>query len=155
MALSWLHSHAFVDPQICLSPRLLNPHLRHPKAWAGGGRNPSGQFRGACPSDTFDARPSCAETSQLGASKDQGDLFTKKKRPFSSVFWSSAHLPGKGRKRQKKGEKGRFRPISRKGGQTPLTPPIGGPPQSSISVNLEGSRNPWVIKFQGSRFVTL
>ena len=31
---------------------------------------------------------------------------------------------GKGRKRQKKGEKGRFRPISRKGGQTPLKPPF-------------------------------
>ena len=29
---------------------------------------------------------------------------------------------GKGRKRQKKGEKGRLRPISRKGGQTPLKP---------------------------------
>ena len=31
---------------------------------------------------------------------------------------------GKGRKRQKKGEKGRFRPISGKGGQTPLKPPF-------------------------------
>ena len=31
---------------------------------------------------------------------------------------------GKGRKRQKKGDFGRFRPISRKGGQTPLKPPI-------------------------------
>ena len=31
---------------------------------------------------------------------------------------------GKGRKRQKKGEKGRFRPISRTGGQTPLKPPF-------------------------------
>ena len=29
---------------------------------------------------------------------------------------------GKGRKRQKKGEEGRFRPISRTGGQTPLKP---------------------------------
>ena len=35
---------------------------------------------------------------------------------------------GKGRKRQKKGEKGRFRPISRKGGQTPLKPPFVTPP---------------------------
>ena len=31
---------------------------------------------------------------------------------------------GKGRKRQKKGEKGRFRPISRKGGQTSLKLPF-------------------------------
>ena len=29
---------------------------------------------------------------------------------------------GKGRKRQKRGEKGRFRPISTTGGQTPLNP---------------------------------
>ena len=35
---------------------------------------------------------------------------------------------GKGRKRQKKGEKGRFRPISGKGGQTPLKPPFVTPP---------------------------
>ena len=35
---------------------------------------------------------------------------------------------GKGQKRQKKGEKGRFRPISRKGGQTPLKPPFVTPP---------------------------
>ena len=34
----------------------------------------------------------------------------------------------KGRKRQKKGEKGRFRPISGKGGQTPLKPPFVTPP---------------------------
>ena len=53
------------------------------------------------------------------------------KRPFSSVFWISQVLfapSGKGRKRQKKGEKGRFRPISRKGGQTPLKPPFVTPP---------------------------
>ena len=35
---------------------------------------------------------------------------------------------GKGRNRQKKGEKGRFRLISRKGGQTPLKPPFVTPP---------------------------
>ena len=35
---------------------------------------------------------------------------------------------GKGRKRQKKGDFGRFRPISRKGGQTPLKPPFVTPP---------------------------
>ena len=35
---------------------------------------------------------------------------------------------GKGQKRQKKGEKGRFRAISRKGGQTPLKPPFVTPP---------------------------
>ena len=48
------------------------------------------------------------------------------KRPFSSVFWISQVLfapSGKGRKRQKKGEKRRFRPISRQGGQT-VTPPF-------------------------------
>ena len=38
-----------------------------------------------------------------------------RKRPVSSVFWLS-------RQRQKKGAKGRFRPISRKGDQTPLSP---------------------------------
>ena len=35
---------------------------------------------------------------------------------------------GKGRKRQEKGEKGRFRPISGNGGQTPLKPPFVTPP---------------------------
>ena len=35
---------------------------------------------------------------------------------------------GKGRKIQKKGEKGRFRPISGTGGQTPLKPPFVTPP---------------------------
>ena len=35
---------------------------------------------------------------------------------------------GKGQKGQKKGEKGRFRPISRKRGQTPLKPPFVTPP---------------------------
>ena len=46
-----------------------------------------------------------------------------RKRPFSSVFWIYQVLfapSGKGPKRQKKGEKGRFRPISRKG--SPVTP---------------------------------
>ena len=53
------------------------------------------------------------------------------KRPFSSVFWISQVLlapSGKGRKRQKKGDFGRFWPISRKGGQTPLKPPFVTPP---------------------------
>ena len=53
------------------------------------------------------------------------------KRPFSSVFWISQVLlapSGQGRKRQKKGDFGRFRPISRKGGQTPLKPPFVTPP---------------------------
>ena len=48
------------------------------------------------------------------------------KRPFSSVFWISQVLftpSGKGWKRQKKGEKGRFPPISRKGGQRHLLSP--------------------------------
>ena len=35
---------------------------------------------------------------------------------------------GKGRKRQKKGDFGRFRPLSGKGGQTPLKPPFVTPP---------------------------
>ena len=50
---------------------------------------------------------------------------------------------GKRRKRQKKGDFGRFRPISRKGGQTPLKPPFVTPPfvgpvvmQSGFGVNF-------------------
>ena len=53
------------------------------------------------------------------------------KRPFSSVFWIFQVFlapSGKGRKRQKKNEKGRFRPISGRGGQTPLKPPFVTPP---------------------------
>ena len=48
--------------------------------------------------------------------------------PFSGFSRCSPGLPEKGRKRQKKGEKGRFRPISRTGGQTPLKPPFVTPP---------------------------
>ena len=53
------------------------------------------------------------------------------KRPFSSVFWIcqvSFASSGKERKRQKTGEKGRFRPISGKGGSSPLKPPFVTPP---------------------------
>ena len=39
---------------------------------------------------------------------------------------------GKGRKGQKKGEKGRFRPISRTGGQIPLKPPFVTPPFAAL-----------------------
>ena len=38
----------------------------------------------------------------------------------------------KGRRRQKKGEKGRFWPISRTGGQTPLKPPLVTPPFAAL-----------------------
>ena len=41
---------------------------------------------------------------------------------------------GKGRKRQKKGEKGRFRSISKKGGQPPLKPPFVTPPFAAAQV---------------------
>ena len=49
---------------------------------------------------------------------------------------------GKGRKRQKKGGKGRFRPISRKGGQTPLKPPFVTPPfaAAQLKKTLQNSR---------------
>ena len=48
---------------------------------------------------------------------------------------------GKGRKRQKRGEKGRFRPISWKGGQAPLKPPFVTPPfaAAQLSYGHEGS----------------
>ena len=46
---------------------------------------------------------------------------------------------GKGRKRQKKGEKGRFRPISRKGGQTPLKPPFVTPPFAAAQQTAKGA----------------
>ena len=46
---------------------------------------------------------------------------------------------GKGRKRQKKGEKGRFRPISGKGGQTPLKPPFVTPPFAAAQTCWAGS----------------
>ena len=41
-----------------------------------------------------------------------------------------------GRKRQKKGEKGRFRPISWKGSQTPLKPPFVTPPFAAAQNNI-------------------
>ena len=48
---------------------------------------------------------------------------------------------GKGRKRQKKGEKGRFQPISGKGGQRPLKPPFVTPPFAAAQL-LSRLRNP-------------
>ena len=47
---------------------------------------------------------------------------------------------GKGQKRQKKGEKGRFRPVSREGGQTPLKPPFVTPP---FAAALRGPNCHW------------
>ena len=52
---------------------------------------------------------------------------------------------GKGRKRQKKGEKGRFRSISGKGGQTPLKPPFVTPP---FAAAREKSRKSLKITFR-------
>ena len=65
------------------------------------------------------------------------------KRPFSSDFWISQVLfapSGKGRKRQEKGEKGRFRLIFRKGGQTPLKPPFVTPPFAAAQLMLGNPR---------------
>ena len=47
---------------------------------------------------------------------------------------------GKGQKRQKKGEKSRFRPISRKGGQTPLKRPFVTPPFAAAQDSRESPR---------------
>ena len=44
-------------------------------------------------------------------------------------------LFGPSGKGQKKGEKGRFRPISRKAGQTPLKPPFVTPPFAATRLN--------------------
>ena len=48
--------------------------------------------------------------------------------PFSGFPRCSSHPPETGAKRQKKGKRGRFRPISRKGSQTPLKLPFVIPP---------------------------
>ena len=56
---------------------------------------------------------------------------------------------GKGRKRQKKGEKGRFRLISRKGGQTPLKPPFVTPPFAAAQ--LKSNRRDKMRTNLGSR----
>ena len=77
-----------------------------------------------------------------GLSKSQ-DIWGK--RPFSSVFWIFQVLfapSGEGRKRQKKGEKGRFRPISRKGGETPLKPPFVTPPFAAAQLEVPGLFRP-------------
>ena len=47
---------------------------------------------------------------------------------------------GKGRKRQKKGGKGQFRPISGKGSQTPLKPPFVTPPFAATQLKLFGAQ---------------
>ena len=55
--------------------------------------------------------------------------------PFSGFPRCSSGPPERGEKRQKKGEKGRFRPISGKGGQTPLTPAFVAPPFAAAQSN--------------------
>ena len=65
-----------------------------------------------------------------------------RKKAFSSVSWISQVLfapSGKGRKRQKNGQKGRFWPISRKGGQTPLKPPFVTPPFAAAQLSFRGN----------------
>ena len=52
---------------------------------------------------------------------------------FSGFPSCSSDPPEKG-ERQKKGGKGRKRPISRKGGQTPLKPPLDTPPFAAVQV---------------------
>ena len=53
---------------------------------------------------------------------------------------------GKGQKRQKKGEKGRFRPISRMGGQTPLKPPFVTPPFAAAQMAGVTQEKAWFRK---------
>ena len=75
-----------------------------------------------------------------GSKQIQGCL---RKKAFSWVFRISQVLfgsSGKGRKRQKKGDKGRYRPISRKGGQTPLKPPFVRP---HLRMPKESDRTPF------------
>ena len=61
----------------------------------------------------------------------------------------------KGRKKQEKGEKGRFRPISGKGGRTPLKPPFvtpticGSPKTVPVPRSLPGKTVP-TVPFSGS-----
>ena len=55
---------------------------------------------------------------------------------FSQVLFGPS---GKGRKGQKKGEKGRFRPISGTGDQTPLKPPFVTPPFAAAQLGSETS----------------
>ena len=43
---------------------------------------------------------------------------------------------GKGQKKAEKGRKGRFRPISSKGGHTPLKPPFATPPFAAAQILL-------------------
>ena len=74
------------------------------------------------------------------------------KRPFSSVFWISRVVfapSGKGRKRQKKGEKGPFGPISRKGSQTPLKPPFVTPPFAAAQFLACGMLQGWGLEGWG------
>ena len=62
-----------------------------------------------------------------------------RKKAFSLRFldFPGALRPsGKGRKRQKKGRKGRLRPISRTGGQTPLKPPFVTPPFAALQLPI-------------------
>ena len=60
---------------------------------------------------------------------------------------------GKGQKRQKKGEKGRFRPISRKDGQTPLKPPFVTPPFAAAqSRAAKHPKGPNLEKFKILKF---
>ena len=91
------------------------------------------------PQKDWSAANGCLRDGGLSKSEDNGG-----KRPFSSVFWIFQVLFGpseKVRKRQKKAEKTRFRPISGTGGQTPLKPPFVTPPFAALQKE-SGKRSP-------------
>ena len=62
---------------------------------------------------------------------------------------------GKKREGQKKGEKGRFRPISWKGGQTPLKPPFVTPPFAAAQVGVGLIGAPKMTSLDGKTSVSL
>ena len=72
-------------------------------------------------------------------------FFLRYPRIFQVLFAQS----GQGRKGQKKGEKGRFRPISGKGGQTPLKPPFVTPPFAAAQFWEIGPFRGWLGSFRG------
>ena len=73
--------------------------------------------------------------------------------PLSGFSRCCSGLPEKGDKRQKKGEKGRLRPISRTGGQTPLKPPFVTPAFAAFQTqnirNSSQGKNQGTSKKQG------
>ena len=106
----------------------------------------SGKILLACYRQCFGFRPEIGKMRKYWGAANGGLGYLRKKAlfpPFSGFSMCSSAPPEKGEKGRKRAKKGRFRPISGRGGQTPLKPHLLHPhlrQPKSIGFGLRGPR---------------